>query len=135
MTAASASLEFERAAALRDKLDSLTWLSEHMRRVREALRHSFVYPVRGQAERELWYLIHGGRVCAVIPSPQDDASRGAAATRLKAVYQCEKTCSGPPGLGEIDGVLLVAAWFRRRQEEHQRILEPTAALAACWPSE
>jgi excinuclease ABC subunit C len=131
MTAASASLEFERAAALRDKLDSLTWLCEHLRRVREASRHSFIYPVRGHDERELWYLIQGGRVCAVVPSPQDDVSRCAAAKRLEDVYQREKSCFGPPGLGEIDGVLLVAAWFRRRQEEHQRILEPAAALSAC----
>ena len=131
MTAASASLEFERAAALRDKLDSMTWLCEHLRRVREASRHSFIYPVRGHDERELWYLIHGGRVCAVVPSPQDDAGRCAAAKRLEEVYQHEKTCSGPPGLGEIDGVLLVAGWLRRRQEERERILEPTAALTTC----
>jgi excinuclease ABC subunit C len=131
MTAASATLEFERAAALRDKLDSLTRLSEHLRRVREASRHSFIYPVRGHDERELWYLIHGGRVCAVVPSPHDDASRLAAAKVLEDVYQCEKTCSGPPGLGEVDGVLLVAAWFRRRGEEQQSILQPSAVLASC----
>ncbi len=47
MNAASLSLAFERAAALRDRLDSMTWMSDHLRRVREASRHSFVYPVRG----------------------------------------------------------------------------------------
>jgi excinuclease ABC subunit C len=135
MTAASANLEFERAAALRDKLDSLTALSEHLRYVREASRHSFIYPVRGHEERELWYLIHRGRVCAVVPSPHDDASRRGTAKVLEGVYQSEKTCSGPPGLAEIDSVLLVAAWFRRREAEHQRILKPSAALSICRLSE
>ncbi len=135
MTAASASLAFERAAALRDKLDTLTWLCEHLHRVREASRHSFVYPVRGHDERELWYLIHNGRVCAVVPSPHDDASRHVAAKLLEDVYQREKTRSRPLGMGEIDGVLLVASWFRRRAEEHQYILKPSAALSTCRSAE
>lgn len=131
MTAASVSLEFERAAALRDKLDSLTWLSEHLRRVREALRHSFVYPVRGHDETELWYLIHGGRVCAVVPAPQDNAGRQETTKLLEGIYQREGATWRPPRLGEIDGVLLVAAWFRRHTEERQRTLEPAAVLASC----
>jgi excinuclease ABC subunit C len=131
MTAASRSLEFERAAALRDKLDSLTWLCEHLRRVREASRHSFVYAVRGHDERELWYLIHDGQVCAIVPVPQDDAGRREAARSIEEVYSREGSPLGPPGMGEIDGVLLVASWFRRRAEERQSILEPDAALAGC----
>jgi excinuclease ABC subunit C len=165
MTAASVSLEFERAAALRDKLDSLTWLSEHLQRVREASRHSFVYPVRGHDETELWYLIHGGRVCAVVggapppprpaqttpkkkcnnktkggarrppprgaqAAPRDDAGRQETAQLLEGISQREGATWRPPRLGEIDGVLLVAAWFRHRPEEQQRILNP-ATLADC----
>jgi len=113
MNAASASLAFERAAALRDRLDSMTWMSDHLRRVREASRHSFVYPVRGHDESELWYLIHGGRVCAVVPAPQDELNRDEMGKLLEGVSPHE----GPPTLDEIDGVLLVAAWFRRRPEE------------------
>ncbi len=123
MTAASASLAFERTAALRDKLDTMRWLCEHLRRMREASRHSFVYPVRGHDQSELWYLIHGGRMCAVVPVPQDDASRREAARLFQGVYGREGATGGVPGLGEIDGVLLVASWFRRRAEERQRIPE------------
>jgi excinuclease ABC subunit C len=120
MTAASANLEFERAAALRDKLDSLGWLSEHLRYVREASAHSFIYPVRGHDETELWYLIHGGRVRAVVRPPQDLVSRQETVSRLAEVYGRANGAAGPPGLGEIDGVLLVAAWFRRYPEERAR---------------
>jgi excinuclease ABC subunit C len=131
MIAAAAKLDFERAAALRDKLDSLTWLSEHLRRVREASRHSFVYPVRGHEETELWYLIHEGYVRAVVPSPCNESSGRAASKCLRKVYGGRATASGPPRAGEIDGVLLVAAWFRRRTEERRSALEPAAALERC----
>jgi excinuclease ABC subunit C len=123
MTAAATNLEFERAAALRDKLDTLTWLSEHLLRVREACRHSFVYPVRGHDGVELWYLIHGGRVCAAVPAPNDEASRRHTVTQMQAVYRGDRTALGPPVMREIDGVLLVAAWFRRRKDERELALE------------
>jgi len=122
MTTASASLEFERAAALRDKLDSMTWISDHLRRVREASRHSFIYPVRGHDERELWYVIHGGRVCTVLPAPHDERSQEEMSKLLEGVYRRDGMALGPPGLHEIDGVLLVAAWFRRRPEERLRVV-------------
>ena len=128
MTAASANLAFERAAALRDKLASLTWLSERLRLVREASRHSFVYPVRGHEDAESWYLIHGGRVCAVVPAPKDETSRREVARRVRKVYERPSSASVPPSPREIDGVLLVAAWFRRRKEERLNILKPPAAL-------
>jgi excinuclease ABC subunit C len=122
MTAASAALQYERAAALRDRLDPLRWLSDHLRRVREAARPSFVYPVG-----EVWYLIHGGTVRAALPVPRDDAGRRAAAAVLQDVYSKEIP-AGPPTLEEIDGVLLVASWFRRHAAERQRTLESAAAL-------
>jgi excinuclease ABC subunit C len=131
MTAASADLAFERAAALRDKLDSLTWLSERLRLVHEASRHSFVYAVRGHDNGQTWYLIHGGRVCALVPAPADEASRCQAAKRLREVYERQPTSSGPPGPREIDGVLLVAAWFRWRKQERRKTLKPTVALNKC----
>lgn len=135
MAVASANLAFERAAALRDKLDTLTWLSEQLRRVREASQHAFVYPVRRHDEAEWWYLIHGGRVGAVVPSPHDAASRREAARRIQEVYGRHSKAAGPPGPGEIDGVLLVAAWFRRRKDQRHVILEPAAALDRCRSTE
>ncbi len=128
MTAASADLAFERAAALRDKLDSLTWLSEHLRHIREVCRHSFVYVVRGHDGAEMWYLIHGGRVRAVVPAPKDETSRCEAAKRVREIYGRGPKSCGPPAAREIDGVLLVAAWFRRRKEERCNTVEPDTLL-------
>jgi excinuclease ABC subunit C len=130
MNEASAALAFERAAAARDKLDALRWLSNHLERLRQAVRHSFVYPVRGHDGGEAWYLIHQGRVRAAVPAPHDGASRRAAAAALEAVYQ-PAAVPGAPGLDEVDGVLLVAAWFRRHAGERDRALGPARALALC----
>src|SRR5262249_20032978 len=70
MNAASAGLAFERAAALRDKLESLNWLSDQLQLLRRArAENSFVYPVAGVDGKGLWYLIHGGRTVAVVLPP------------------------------------------------------------------
>jgi excinuclease ABC subunit C len=130
MTAASAELAFERAAALRDKLEALRWLHEHLARLRSAERHSVVYPVAGHDGDDRWYLIHGGRVRAMLPAPRHSAEHRRAAAVLTEVYHGENP-PGPPSLEEIDGVLLVAAWFRRHAAERVCTLAPDAALALC----
>lgn len=128
MTAASMDLAFERAAALRDKLDSLTWLSAQLRHMREVCRDSFVYAVRGHEDAEMWYLIHGGRVRAIVPPPASGSFSDASAKRLREVYGRDAAASGPPAPREIDGILLVAAWFRRRTDERRHILPSVQAL-------
>ncbi len=130
MQEASAAEAFERAAALRDKWKALHWLSAHLQRLREAGRRTCVYPAPGRdGSRDHWHLIREGRVRAVVPAPRDDAGRTTAAAALTAVYG--GGASGPPGPDEIDGVLLVAAWFRRHPAEEEKTLEPAAALALC----
>src|SRR5439155_26193745 len=80
MTAASAALAFERAAALRDQLEVLRWLHhrvQRLRRVREL--QSFIYPVPGVEGPDVWYLIHRGRVAAALPAPRTAAEQRAVA--------------------------------------------------------
>jgi excinuclease ABC subunit C len=135
MLAASAALAFERAAELRDRLEVLQWLHGHLDRLR-LLRdgQSFVYPVRGAEAGEVWYLIHQGRVAAARPAPTP-ATAARTAALVEALYRRRL----PPGAalagGEVDGVLLVAAWFRRHPEERARVLAPAQALALCRPRE
>jgi excinuclease ABC subunit C len=130
MTTAAAAEAFERAAVLRDKWLSLHWLAAHLERIRLACRWSCVYPAVGRGgARDHWHLIHHGRVRAVVAAPGNDKSRAAAVTALKAVYG--KAAPGPPGPDEIDGVLLVAAWFRRHPAEKERTLDPAAARKMC----
>jgi excinuclease ABC subunit C len=131
MAAASEALAFERAAALRDKLDALQWLHRHLERLRQAAERSLVYPVAGEEGDATWYLIRRGRVQAAVAAPADGAGRRAAAAALDAVYGAAPPVPGPLSLDEIDGVLLVAGWFRRHAAERDRALDPEAARALC----
>jgi excinuclease ABC subunit C len=132
MAAAAEALAYERAAALRDKLDVLRWLHDHLarlRRVRE--RRTVIYPVVGHDGQDLWYLIHHGRVTAALPVPRTAAEQRTAVRQIKEVLRQDPT--GPRFLpaDDVDGVLLVAAWFRRHATERDRLLDPMAVLRAC----
>lgn len=130
MSSASDALQFERAAVLRDKLELLRWLHHQLERLRQAVRHSFVYRVTGHDQSEVWYLIHHGRTRAALPAPRTDEDRRAAALRLEAVYR-DSTDLGPPTPEIVDGVLLVASWFRRHPAEREGTLTPAEARHAC----
>jgi excinuclease ABC subunit C len=132
MAAASQALLFERAAALRDKLETLRWLRDHLQRLRQARDgQSFVYPVSAAGGRDLWYLIHHGRVDRALPAPTDAAGQRDAAAAIEALYGTDQARGRLLAADQVDGVLLVAGWFRRHPEEHERTLEPAAALAQC----
>jgi excinuclease ABC subunit C len=130
MATASAELAFERAAALRDKLDALRWLHHHLGRLRAAEQQSVVYPVNGHDGDDRWYLIRGGFVRGNVARPRLGAERQRAAASLTEVYHAGDS-PGPLSLDEIDGVLLVAAWFRRHAGERARTLTPDQALVLC----
>jgi excinuclease ABC subunit C len=121
MNAAAAATEYERAAVLRDRLERLDWLWRHLERLRVALRYSFVYPVTGHDGSSTWYLIRHGRVRAALPMPGESSRRRALAA-LDEVYPAGAAL-GPPGLDEVDGVLLVAGWFARHKDELTRTLD------------
>jgi excinuclease ABC subunit C len=125
MNEAADALLFERAAALRDRLEPLQWLFDHLERLRQAIRCSFVYPVEDHDGGQMWYLIRNGRVRAAVSAPRDEASREAMRALLDEVYRPGGAAA--PGLDEIDSVLLVAGWFRSQREERKRLIEVDAA--------
>jgi excinuclease ABC subunit C len=124
MEAASESMLFERAAVLRDKLAALTWLRNQLNRIKQMRqRQSFIYPIDGVDGQQTWYFIHGGQVMAALPAPIDNESRRKAAKTAHSL-------AGKPLLGEhavpvddLDGLFLVATWFRRHDNEKSRLLD------------
>ncbi|HEV2947743.1 MAG TPA: UvrB/UvrC motif-containing protein [Gemmataceae bacterium] len=132
MTAASQRQEFEQAAALRDKWETLMWLQKSLERMRLAReRFSFVYSVAGSDGRNLWYLIRQGYVAGVLPAPDDAPAKRAAADLLEKEYYQRKTWTLFPGPEAIDQVLLVAAWFHRHPAERSRTVDPKRLIARC----
>ena len=124
MSEASYALAFERAAALRDKWESLRWLHQRLDR----LRLAFVYPVEGYGGEDLWYLIQGGRVIVSMPLPRTAREKAAAALAVSKAFRQEGPATTTVPLSEMDQVLLVAAWFRRHPQEQAQILRPQEAL-------
>ena len=61
---------------------------------------------------------------------REPSERRQAAAILTQVYESAMP-PGPTSLEEIDGLLLVAAWFRRHAAEQAKTLSPDAALAVC----
>lgn len=115
MADAASRLEFEKAAALRDRLNALQWLDDRLTLLRRARSmNAFIYPLIGDDGAERWYVIHRGQVKSVLAAPRSDEER--AAIRV-SVPEDE-----PVREGTVDSVLLVAAWFRQNAAEKHKLL-------------
>ena len=132
MAAASAAQAYERAAALRDKLEELRWLAERLAWLQSARReHTFIYAVTGDDGRTLWYLLHRGRVRAALTAPRDPTTRQVARAAIESVFaECGRD-GGPLPADQMDSILLVAGWFRKHADERRRTLTPAEALELC----
>lgn len=132
MTTAAQDLAFERAVVLRDKLNALNWMAQQLDQLRQAQEsNSFVYRIAGPDHRELWYLIHRGRVHAVLPRPRTAAAWHAVERMLTNAYRPKGPASPVLGVKDADQILLIASWFRRHPTERARTIAPSEALAEC----
>jgi len=122
MEAASAQFEFEKAAALRDRLNALQWLDDRLTLLRRARTMSaFIYPLAGDDGVDRWYLIHRGQVRSVIRPPDSEEGR----STIRATF-AEPFPDALVGEGAVDSVLLVAAWFRKNAAEKGKLLRLSA---------
>lgn len=130
MKEAAAAQQYERAADLRDQLESLTWLRDTLERGERARRElSFVYPVTDPDGQPWWFFIESGQPRGLAPLA---FTKAAALRRMVRQVFLEKPCVGGPNDGHEDRELLwlVASWFRRFPAEREKTLPPHAALAA-----
>ena len=132
MKSSSASLQFEKAAALRDKLDSLSWIHDRLKRLRRLCQQlPFIYPVRGDDGTETWYLIRNGLVVASLTPPRSVSEKRNVSKRIRDALADRPAIRAQLNATDMDGVYLVAAWFRRHPEERERVLHPSEALKLC----
>ncbi len=126
MASASASLSYERAGWLRDRLTALQQLEDQLARVRESLsRPSFVYAVPGVDGQDRLYLVRNGRVADDAPSADDVAMR-IMNTRASAPIAITFATEAD----QLDELLMIDQWFRTRPAELGRTAATvTLALA------
>jgi excinuclease ABC subunit C len=121
MEESSARLEFERAAALRDKIVRLESLREQFSRLRFAVDSlSFVYNVPGFNNDDRSYLIRRGRVREVLPVPRTPAEHASLAARAAEVFAPQERKGAPVPAHEVDELLLLSSWFRKFPHELER---------------
>ena len=120
MAASSDRLEFERAAAYRDKFHRLEALRERFGRLRFAVESlSFVYTVPGSDGKERVYAIRRGRVRAQMDAPTTPTERSTLDAMLTQIFGDASDGMQVPS-HEIDELLLLSSWFRRFPHELDR---------------
>jgi excinuclease ABC subunit C len=114
MGIASASLSYERAGWLRNRLAALQELEVQLQRVREAAaRPSGVFAVRGRDGDDRLYLIRHGRVTSEARCADLEAM---AALQLRAA-QPDSLAVGI-AVDHLDEVLMIEQWFRSRASQY-----------------
>ncbi|MEP6620043.1 MAG: UvrB/UvrC motif-containing protein [bacterium] len=121
MEGASERMEFERAAVLRDKLQSLEHLRAEFIRFRFAVETlSFVYRVPGHDGDDRIYLIRRGRVRGEYAIPRSEPDRVRLLEMVEDVFNPSERDSAQVPAHEIDELLLLSSWFRRFPAELDR---------------
>lgn len=121
MQQASARLEFERAARLRDKVQRLETLREQFGQLRFAVETlSFLYRVAGYRGEDRVYLIRRGCVRAICASPRTPVEHDALQDLATNIFAATERRETAVPAHEVDELMLVSSWFRRHPDELQR---------------
>jgi excinuclease ABC subunit C len=125
MEAMSESLEYERAAVLRDKLQRLEGLREQFIRFRFAVETlSFVYTVPGHEGDDRTYVIRRGRVRAECAAPRRKQQKTELQRLVEDIFGATEPDTARVPTHEVDELLLLSSWFRRFPEELERTRPP-----------
>jgi excinuclease UvrABC nuclease subunit len=118
MAAAAEAWQFERAAALREKLAALGWLAGRLERFHAgADRLTFRYRVTATDGSARIYLIRRGTVRAEVPAPATPDEEAALAALAARVFAGPDPAGADIPTHDLDEFYLVASWFRRHPDE------------------
>lgn len=129
MEEASARLEFERAATLRDKVERLEGLRAQFARLRFAVESlSFVYTPPAVEGEDVSYVIRRGRVRATLAVPRTTEQRRTFDATVTGIFAPVERSDGRVPSHEIDELMLVSSWFTRFPKEFERTTAFAPAL-------
>ena len=133
MREASAGMEYERAAMLRDKLQRLDDLREQFSRLRFAVESlSFAYIVPGHDGEDRFYLVRRGVVRGEYPAPRTPEEWEGLREACARIFG-RGVEGGPTTVPshEVDELLLVTSWFTTRPGELQSTIG-AEAIHTLW---
>ena len=124
-------LDFEYAARLHDRMETLEKLWDHLSGFRGQMEHlNLVYPMPGFGGDDRVYLIRRGRMWGEMPWPKSDAARRHANEVVEGAFR--------PVLADRDAsleadaaaeILMTVSWFNKRPDEWKRAMAPERWLA------
>ena len=129
MQAHAEAMEYERAAALRDKLARLEGLRAQFARLRFAIESlTFAYPVRGEGGLpDRVYLVRRGTVRHECDIPATAAEREAFRAHCATVFGTPEPDVRTVRAHEVDELLLLSSWFSNHPDELARTVPPAMA--------
>ncbi len=123
---AAADLRFEYAATIRDRMETLEKLWNHLSGFRGQVENlNLVYSVPGYEGDDRIHLIRRGRPCAEMPWPKSDGARRRASEVVGEVFR--PVPADRDATLDADAaaeVLLTVSWFNRRPRERERAVAP-----------
>jgi excinuclease UvrABC nuclease subunit len=132
MEAAAESLAFERAAALKGRLERLGWLWGRLTRFRANMdRLSFRYRAVGRDGDARVYLIRRGTVRADLADPTSAEEHAQLEALAARIFSGDDPTGAEVPVHDLDEFYLVASWFRRHPDE---LLHTSAPLVVKNPS-
>lgn len=135
MERAARELEYEYAAMVRDRLESLEELQRELVAFRGRVEGlSFVYKVPGFKGNDRVYLIRKGLVEEDLPHPRSGAGRARVARKVEEVFSRPQVEVGTLTPERASEILLVARWFRLRTRELTRTLLPAEWMGTYAPT-
>lgn len=125
MSSAAERLQFEHAAALRDRIARLEMLRDEFSRLRHAIEElSFVYDVPGCDGDDRVYLVRRGTVRRELRAPRTAAERRRLKKLVAEVYTPPESANALVSPHQVDEILLLAGWFRAQPGEMGRTRAP-----------
>ncbi|WP_257458505.1 UvrB/UvrC motif-containing protein [Archangium lipolyticum] len=121
MSMASSRLQFEYAADLRDRAETLEGVQAELVRVgQDVERLSFLYTVPGHDGEDRVYIVRRGSVRAELSAPQTPGERLALEEKASEIFERPEPRTVGLRAHEAQEVLLVARWFRLNPAELER---------------
>jgi len=121
-------LQFEYAAALRDRIFHLESAREELVALRGTIESlSFLYTVPGHSGSDRCYLVRRGSIREEHPAPTDAAGWRALRDRARRLFSRRETGAASVQPTQVAEILLLARWFRLRPQEMERVWRPNGA--------
>lgn len=125
MQDAAGRLEFEHAAAIRNRITRLEALRAEFAALHQTLEGlNFLYVVPGAREDHRVYAIRNGSIRGIYPAPRTAAQKRRLLKQAAVHYAFPEPPSETTAARRVEEILLVTHWFRTRSGEYARTYAP-----------